>query len=318
MANTFLLYGESGTYKTSNIGEMADYEFEKGHGITRLMTGDSGFAPVMDQVDRGIIHPWNVKASQWPMACVLKAAEGYWPTKWKNLEQGIADEASLKKDLSGVGMYAIEGLSMLGQLFKSDMIRKQRSIGEPLQGQTSKSGGETSYTDVELGTVIHVGASRGTFGYVQDRTYDYVIGFAGLSVHRLVITAHEGKGEDEKTKRLIFGPEVIGKAKTDKVPGWFENTFHFNTYSYYTQETSKAGVEKTKRTGIRAHFTRHPDSEVSTIFWPAKLSLTPRQLVAVNKKYPDGFFPLRLDEEGVYTSGMYQFLELLDSLQPTK
>lgn len=308
MANTFLLYGESGTYKTSNIGEMADYEYEKGHGITRLMTGDSGFAPVMDQVDRGIIHPWNVKASQWPMACILKASEGYWPTKWKNLEQGVADETSLKKEWKGVGMYAIEGLSMLGQLFKSDMIKKRRSIGEPLQG---------SVDDLELG-ISFMGASRGTYGFVQDRTYDYVTGFASLPVHRLVVTAHEGKGEDDKTKRLIFGPEVIGKAKTDKVPGWFENTFHFNTYSYYTQETSKAGVEKTKRTGIRAHFTRHPDSEVSTIFWPAKLSLTPRQLVAVNKKYPDGFFPLRLDEEGVYTSGMYQFLELLDSLQPTK
>lgn len=311
MAQTFLLYGVSGTFKTTSLGEAADYQFDVTKKITRLITGDSSFEPCMDQISRGVMEVWDMSTCPYPIAATIKVSEGYWPSKWKDKERGIADEGSLVKDgLDGVGLVEVEGLTMLANLFKSDLVRKGVSLGEPLQG-TEK--GSANHTELGVG---FLGASRGTYGFVQDRTYDYIKGLKALPVPRVIVTGHEGKGEDQVQKKTIFGPEIAGRAKTDKVSGWFANTLHFESYSYTEQTKGQGGkVSTVKRTGTRAYFRTHPDTELNTVYWPAKLSLTPRQMAALNKKFPEGFFPLLINEDGVYEWGMYQFLELLDSIK---
>ncbi len=138
VARTLLSYGESGTYKTSNIGQVADYLAETTGGVTRLITADSGTGPVEDQIQRGVIEPWVLTSASAPLPCLMYGVQGYWPTKIdpRNFK---ADESSLRKttvdEWKDVACIAIEGLGMIGSLLYDDLVTKGRQTGEPLQGQ---------------------------------------------------------------------------------------------------------------------------------------------------------------------------------------
>lgn len=304
MPQSFLLYGVSDTYKTSNLGEAADYQFDSTGGLTRLITGDSGYKPLEDQIKRGIVQVWNIGAAKAKLACMIRAGEGYWPSKWIDQEQGIADESKLALTdwtKSNIHMICVEGLYIIGQIFMNHMVDKGIALGEPLQGTKD---GSAVYSELGLGIV---GSSRGTYGKVQGLTFGYVSGIRNLPVKRVIFTTHEAKGEDDVKKKIIFGPATIGIAQSAFVSGWFENTIHI------THVTTKDDKGQTfKQT--RAHFQSHKDIEMPSTFWPAKLSLTPRQMKAVEKNHPKGWFPLSIDDDGNYTSGMYQFLQELDSV----
>ncbi len=60
-ANTHLIYGESGTFKTTAIGFFAEYIWRKYGKRTRLVSADGGgWFPVQKYVDAGIIEPYSV------------------------------------------------------------------------------------------------------------------------------------------------------------------------------------------------------------------------------------------------------------------
>src|ERR1700736_450626 len=102
-------------------------------------------------------------------------------------------------------------------------MSSQRATGEPLQAL---------FTEQVSGvTVDYADSSRGTYKFVQNRTFGYVNQFKALPCHDCIFTTHEAKGENT-TKRLIYGPAVLGPALTDKVAVWFENSFHFDSYQY--------------------------------------------------------------------------------------
>jgi hypothetical protein len=125
----------------------------------------------------------------------------------------------------------------------------------------------------------------------------------------VVVTGHEGKGEDLVTKKTIFGPAIVGKAGTDKVCGWFENSIHTESFTYTRKDDPK------KYEGVRGCFVRHADLEVPNVYWPAKLGVTPRAMAAIVKMYPKYFVEFKIDKDGKYVSGVHSLISLIDDLQ---
>src|SRR6185437_13479216 len=260
MAQSLLLYGESSTFKTTQIGLFADYQFARTGLPTRLITCDSGVGPCADQVSRGTLIPLSLKHSPIPIAAINKIAKGMWPKNVIDLESGIweMDQASnFEPCLTNTGAYAVEGLDRLCELAsKAWTMDNQR--GSP-RGIFEEMGEKFSFR------------SQSIYGDIQQFIGNVVLYFGGLNVDRVLFTAHESKGKDLSGK-TTFGPATMGPALTDKVAGWFEITLHHESYMYTAKGKSGKSVV---RSGVRAYFQRHQDSEVKGMYWPAKLGNTP-------------------------------------------
>jgi hypothetical protein len=189
-----------------------------------------------------------------------------------------------------------EGLYMNAGLIAQDLVNKGRDTGEPLQAKFQELGMQFAH------------GSRGTYGFVQAQTHDYVHDAKNLPIEWLVMTSHEGKGEDLVTKKTVFGPAVMGKSLTDKISGWFENTLHVESYHYKIADPKSKENGKSKR-GVRAFYVRHPDSELSNVFWPAKLGVTVEQQVRIETLWPNSYIPLRINAKGQYTSSIADLVE---------
>jgi len=303
VAESFLIYGESGTYKTTQVGLFADYQverYDKTDGLyVRLVTSDSTFKPASRQVKSGRLKVWNLKAGpmETKLAQVMLAAQGWWPNVID--EAGVPDlTKGLTKDLTGVVGYAWEGLSQTADLMSQHLTDTQKSTGQPLQSVfEQKLGGQT---------VSFAHASQGTYGFVQAKTREYVKFLTALPVDRVLVTAHEGKGVDDgPSKKMVFGPAVLGKALTDKASSWFGTTLHHESYMVEDKKRGKVAA-------VRAYFERHPDPEVGNVFWPAKLDCTPDAGRNVLEYWPEGFIPLVRGKVG-YESGLHLLLAVIDS-----
>ncbi len=302
------MYGESGTFKSSGLAEIARYLAwrypapDGSAGIVRLITADSSWGPLEEGVQDGYIQVWSLSTATSPLGLFRKACQGYWPTRL-DPKTGKADEGSFVEtkglQWAGIAGYMYEGLTRVAELVMKDMKDKHREVGEPLQGKFTDAG-------VQL-----AGSSRGTYGFVQDYSRDWIQDArAKLLVPWVIVTGHEGKGEDLVTKKTVFGPATAGKSMTDKISGWFENTIHHESYQF---KTSKDGETQN---GVRAFFLRHTDQEVTNVYWPAKLGVTSKQFVAIQRKWPKGYIPLQLDEEGNYKAGcsLADLVEMIDDL----
>jgi len=298
MARTLLIYGESGTYKTANGGQIADYIYETTGKLTYLASADSSWGPMADQIRRGIICPWNLKACTMPLPALMKASRGMWPQRFRDVEAGIMDEkvVMVSIDWSKVGAIIVEGLYMIAELLVNDLISKQRATGEPLSAVFTEDG--VNFADT----------SRGTYKFVQRQTNMYVTNFSALPCRWVVFTGHEGKGRDT-SGRMTMGPAVIGQAATDKVAQWFEMTLHHDSYQYTDPKTKAA------KFGVRAYFERHPDADITNIFWPAKMSVEPMVKAQVYRLWSSGYVPLLLRENGEYESGVHTLLHVIEEAE---
>src|SRR2546430_3376547 len=77
-----LVVGDTGSGKTTNIGEVSDYVLKKYGKLTRMVGADKGgFGPLTGMVKSGQISYWAVNAWKNPIAAMHKAVRGYWPLR---------------------------------------------------------------------------------------------------------------------------------------------------------------------------------------------------------------------------------------------
>jgi hypothetical protein len=297
VAQSILLYGQTGSFKTSNAGEFIDFLAVRYGGITRGIFGDN-YAPIADRVESGWLDAWDITGEKDPLGCVILASEGWWPEKLVNgrpVTQKLVKDNF--KDISG---YLIEGFKENASLFMRLMERKRQATGEPLVGEHAS----TQYGQ----TVSYSVSSRGTYAFCQFQTHRYFkLGFKGLPVPWVMATTHEYKKKAEG----IYGVAVAGKALAYEAPQWFDACLHFEKVQVAAQAAGVGGkMETIERDGSRAWFTSHL---IDNIRWHAKLGATVRNLPAVYAKYPRGYIPLVVDmATGEYVSSVRSLLELID------
>lgn len=288
--NTMVLYGPTGSYKTSQIGEFAKYIYEKSGKITRLISCDGGgWAPVQDLINAGIIEAWRLTDEPKLLAAIMAASRGAWPKLHKN---GIripgpivmptpSTKAAALKD---VGAYAVEGWASIASAMMRYVVADGRKINEDV---VSKFSEDSDFGDFSFGA-----PSRGHYGFAQSQILDMIKNFSGLPVERILYTSLEGKGEDKISKETQYGPLVAGSAITASIPQYVGDCLHFEDYSEEVGVDPANPTQKLKELRVRVWFTQHPDTKTG-VMWPAKARLVPSKVQAFkNIMGKSGYFDL--------------------------
>lgn len=323
--DSMLLYADTGAGKTVQIGELAKWEYARTGRVTRLISADSGWDPVEDLVltpekpfgtstpsGPVCIEAWNIQYLLNPFPVLIKLSEGAWPrvdatAKKLVMTAGRLDGGRLisSDGKTFVGQVAIEGLSTISGMLMQDHIRNLRKIAEDIVGdftgevavqQTDQAGKVTQATE----TMKFGKSGRAHFGHIQDFVLlDLVPRFATLPVARVIWTAHEAKGTDDITgvKDSVLGPATIGKAAVARTAMKFGDTFHLValTASVTDPQTRTSKLV----TSYRAYFEKHPDDQLTRMYWPAKLSLPLDRVDELNRTFPGGYVPLTIHDGGL-------------------
>lgn len=298
---SIITYGESGTYKTANAGFFAKWLYERNPGKQiRLISSDGGgWAPLQSYIDADIIVPWQISGLQSPFQVLRKLSKGFWPIAEEPDKEGLVKlrfQPPSAEAMKGISGYIIEGLTSSGDV----VMRQLANKGPKLSQDPSYAYIEGSGDDAER----MYGTNMSYFGFVQNLMYDLVAGFNQLPVERVLWTAHEARGEDEKAKEIIIGPSIAGKKSISKCPGWFGDCLHYDFY--VKSETPIKGVNtriQQQDIGVKAWFIPHPDIRTG-IMHKAKPRVTPEMVPELMKKFPNGYFTPST------TEGLDTFLEV--------
>lgn len=273
--NTMVLYGPTGTRKTSQIGAFAKYIYEKTGKQTRMISADGGgWAPVQDLINAGIIEAWRVTDEPEFLSAIRAAAAGAWPKLHKNglrIPGPIVVPADKHKALKDVGSYAVEGFFSIASAVMGNTVDSGRKINEDV---VSKFTEKSDFGEFSFGA-----PSRGHYGFAQRFILDMIKGFTGLPVDRTLFTSLEGKGEDKLSKQTVYGPATAGGAITAAVPQYVGDCLHFEDYFVDAGKDPLNDKQTLKELKVRAWFQQHPDSATGTM-WPAKCRLVPSKIQA--------------------------------------
>lgn len=307
--NTMVVYGPTGTRKTTQIGEFAKYIYAKTGKKTRLLSADGGgWGPIQNLVNAEIIEPWRVVEEANPKVALIKASKGAWPDQLKNgirmskfVTQPLTTEAKVTA-LKDVGAYAVEGWASIAQLLMGDLVAKGQKISEDIVGKFEES--------ADFGSESFGAPGRSHYGFVQNFILSMIRNFGGLPVERILYSSLEGKGEDSISKVLQYGPLISGKALTASIPTYVGDCLHFEDFTEPVGVDPANPSQKLFESKVRVWFTQHPDVQ-SGVMWPAK----PR---IVGDKYeqfkqtvgPNGYFILGPTANlGTYLAAQDEILE---------
>lgn len=301
-----LLYGDTGTGKTAQIGQAAAWEHAQTGGVTRLISADSGWDPIehlMIGPNGGCVEAFNIQYLKNPLPVLIDLSEGAWP-EVVNGPDGKPKLRMVKPtfDASGqlvsstgapVTQYAIEGISTLGDMLLQDHIRQQRKIGQDVVGTFTDAVQEWDGTRETTKTVSFAKASPSHYGQVQDFILlDLVPRFGALPVNRVIWTGHEAKGDDDVTgtKGSVLGPATVGKAAVARTARKFGEYLHMTVNNTIIVDP-RTKVPELKQ-DYRAWFVPHADDVLTRMQWPAKVSLSLARMAELHKVWPAGYIPL--------------------------
>src|SRR5687767_2250686 len=207
-AKTTLVYGATGTFKTHNVGLFARYMYEKTGKPVRLISADAGGTePIEEYIDTGIIQPMYVVEDPDLLGKLVQLCRGYWPDSKGKLS---------KEGLDNISAYAFEGITSISQLLMTHFAQKGQKINEDVVGKFTEEG-------------ISFGANpKSHYGFIHNQIYGMLADLGCLPVERVLITAHEGKGQDDFNKQLVYGPASVGQAATSRIPPYVGDLFHFD------------------------------------------------------------------------------------------
>ena len=218
MATTILLYGRTGSGKTTQLGKLAEQVYMTTKKKTRLYSADSGgFDTIQPYIDLGIIELVERGATD-PWVWLDKSVHGY-----------IRDGKKFKLDQqanSQVGVWVFESAQSNAKALKANMELKAAS-GINVGGDTNTT---FEVTDVESGEKLKIGTTKGyqKFTIPQDRVYQAMLTSHRLPGEYVVWTAGINKDDDDINTNKVVGPDVIGKALTTQLPQDFNYTFRLD------------------------------------------------------------------------------------------
>lgn len=320
---TAVIYGPTGTRKTTQIGQFAKYIYETTGKKTRLFSADQGgWGPIQSYINAGIIDAWRVVEETNPKVAIIKASKGAWPKELKNGLRASSiliepNSGSRREALKDVGAYAVEGWSSIAKLLMRDTIAKGQKISEEVVGLLGESMDGEMFDQAEVqvkrakgdmdGVELFGAPGRSHYGFVQNILGDMIRNFSALPVERVLYTALEGKGEDRLTKVLQYGPEVAGSALTASIPAYVGDCLHFEDYTKEVGVDPQNPSQKLVEPGVRAWFQAHPDSQTK-VMWPAKTRVGEGSVEEFKKLMgPSGYFDLK-------TKGLGDYLRVQDEL----
>lgn len=309
MARSGVLYGASGTFKTTAIAHFARYMAEVTGKATLLFSSDGGgWEPCQEEILAGMISPYKCDANTIPLPIIRKISQGYWPENPE--ENDIAKLNFVPIDWTKYGAMAIEGISSISRMLMRYVADKNIKMGE-------ESTSRFSQPILVQGQVMteHFGQnSRGHYGGVQSQVLSLINNFNALPSHYNLFTGHEKKIKGEVGVPVEFGIDVPGKAIDGAIPPMVGDYIHAQDYKSFEKiripdKTQKEGYreEDIVRVKCRYYFMKHPDPDTGIIF-DAKPRITHSKVAELEKAFPGGFFEPTPDK------GFDEYLRTVDRL----
>lgn len=308
MARSGVIYGETGTFKTTAIAHLARYIAEKTGKATLLFSADGGgWAPCQEEVEAGMIRPYRCDTATIPLPVIRKVSQGYWPENPE--ETNIANVNFVPVRWDEIGAIAVEGFTSLGTMLMRHAADKNLKTGE--EGTTPFT--QPIRVNGEICKETFAGNSRGHYNFCQNQLYGLTMNFTSLPVEYVLFTGHEKKTEEDR--QTVMGVAVPGKAITPLIPTWVGDCIHAQDYQIEQVVTApKLGGKpgeteeiRTVDTVCRYYFKKHPDP-VTGLMFPAKPRVTHGAVAALNEAYPAGFFVPTPEH------GFDEYLQVLDRL----
>lgn len=312
MARSGVIYGPSGSWKTSQVKWFARYIAKKTGKATLLLTLDGGGCePCRPEIDAGMIRMYRCDSAKVPLPLLQLVSKGYWP---KNVE-GNADFRPI--NWSEIGGLAVEGWTSISQVIMRYLPASGISVGGE---DRNKLGGWSQPVEVteDDGTVKKMNMSflsntRGDYGFVQAQLYSLVTNFNSLPCEYVLYTALESKTEDDD-RSTIYGPAISGKKATAQCGAWVGDLLHAQDYTVprvvqvpNPEKPTETMPQTVHDVTVRYFFKKHPDPTTGILF-PAKPRVSPEKIAELEKKLPGGYF------EPTTTWGLDKYLEFVDSL----
>ena len=294
--NTTLIFGESGTAKSTNIGFEAERIFRETGKITRIVYGDLGGDPYRHLILAGIVNQVRISALEKPMLALRRLSKGWWPTDPKKPNQ-LQDPGTT--DWSKIGMYGNEGLTCFGDI----ILRWLRLGGKSLSQDPNYSIQEKDELTGMQETFY--GSNMSYYGFIQDTLFELVANFAQLPIQRVIWSALEARGEDQTSGETVIGPALAGKKAGPKVPSWVGDCLHFDLAPPVKDPKTPKPTDILMQ--YRAYFINHQDKK-TLIPYKCKPRVPARQFLELLKRWPEGWFPLELD------GGLDRFLKMEEDL----
>lgn len=278
-----VLYGQSGSRKTTNVGLSCAYWHRKTGKRGRLISMDGGgFEPIEPLIEAGILEVWSLNDRPHPIESLDLACQGYWPAD--ALDPASKLVAPTPATWERVGFMAFEGLTSGGDVILRELRAKKASLSQ-----------DPSYSWMS-GATVYSGANMSYYGFVQDRLYDFVMKTHMLPVERVLWTALEGRGEEEGSRIPTFGPAIAGKKSTGKAPQWFGNCLHLEML---VTEEADAKMKQTRLVTKPVMYLRSHADPLTKMAYPAK-TRAPYQFAAELPEFLDppdlGVLYQKLDE----------------------
>lgn len=314
MARSGVIYGSTGTYKTTAIAHLARYIADTTGKRTLLFSADGGgWEPCAEEVAAGMILPYRCDTSTIPLPIVRKISQGYWPVNPE--EPDISRVNFVPVNWDDVGAVAVEGFTSLGDMLMRHVADKNIKTGE--EG-TSKFL-QPIRVNGEITQEVFAGNSKGHYNFVQRQLHGMTLNFTSLPAKYVLFTGHEKRAEDDD-RSTIYGVSVPGKAITPLIPTWVGDCIHAQDYAVPRKvkvpppgrtmaECKPADLVEAEviDTVCRYYFKKHPDP-VTHIMFPAKPRVAHRFVSDIERYFPGGFF------EPTPEHGFDLYLKALDDL----
>lgn len=228
------VYGSSGTGKSEACARLVEAIYKDTGKRARLVIGDGSLLTYEYLIAAGVAQAVEFGAMAWPQDTLVKLSSGWWLVDGTLVPPGAPGN-----DLSNVGIYVFEGLSVAGAYIMGNVhggLAWRSGRGEKI-GQDSPIRIVEGDVDPKTGKVIDgPGSSFGGnppshYNVAQRTLLDCLQRSKSLPVDAVVWTAHEATNnpENDLNRELIIGPEVVGKALTTSIQRSFNNTIHMCT-----------------------------------------------------------------------------------------
>ena len=195
---TLGLYGDTGSGKTTQIGELAKWHYRRTKGTTLLATCDrGGFLSLKPLISVGIIRVQQLGPTEDPWGWIADAVSG-----------------KLLQDTDC--LLAIDSATSIGELIFDNISKADRQIGQQRTQRFNVGSGHS----VGINNESHYGLVQ---GFLRDMLWKstWLAQTKGVDVLWTFATL---RGEKQDST-VFLGPEMAGKALTPKIARWLERTF---------------------------------------------------------------------------------------------
>ena len=161
MARSGILYGDSGTGKSTAAKHFSHYIYEKTHKLTLLLSLDGGgWGPMQPEINAGLINAYRCNIEV-PLPTLRKISQGFWPVD--SAMTRAAETNLVGVDWGKYGGVIVEGVTSISQALMRHLADKGIKTGEDVTSPFMQQ----VIVDGRMVAEQFAGNSRAHYGFVQ-------------------------------------------------------------------------------------------------------------------------------------------------------